>query len=76
MKKKINSLLLLPACLLVFCCGSSDPTDEDDKGGGGTVTVETNYLPIADPYVLVHEGKYYAYGTGATKAFPASLLLI
>ncbi|MFV0587939.1 glycoside hydrolase family 43 protein [Bacteroides reticulotermitis] len=72
LKKKINSLLLLPACLLVFCCGSSDPTDEDDKGGGGTVTVETNYLPIADPYVLVHEGKYYAYGTGATsnEGFP------
>ncbi len=30
------------------------------------VTVESDYLPIADPYVLFHEGKYYAYGTGGT----------
>ncbi len=28
--------------------------------------VETAWLPIADPYILFHEGIYYAYGTGGT----------
>ena len=28
--------------------------------------VESDYLPIADPYVMLYEGKYYAYGTGGT----------
>lgn len=35
-------------------------------GCKSNVTVESDYLPIADPYVLFHEGKYYAYGTGGT----------
>lgn len=34
---------------------------------------------IADPYVMLYEGKYYAYGTGGTvegEALPASLPMI
>ena len=26
-------------------------------------------LPIADPFILLHEGTYYAYGTGGTNGF-------
>lgn len=30
--------------------------------------IESDYLPIADPYIMLYEGKYYAYGTGGTTA--------
>lgn len=36
------------------------------KGNGiDPETVAENILPIADPYVIYHNGKYYAYGTRA-----------
>ena len=51
MKKKYLSLLLL--CLSLLGCKTKE-------------VVELDYLPIADPYVMLYEGKYYAYGTGGT----------
>lgn len=35
-------------------------------GCASSAKVESDFLPIADPYVLLYEGKYYAYGTGGT----------
>ena len=66
--KRINLYFIL-LYMLIGCigCGSSDPAEGTDDGGKEeTAGIETNYLPIADPYVLLYEGKYYAYGTGGT----------
>ena len=63
-KKEIYSLLLFSFGLLFTCCGESATDDEEkDNNGQGSVSVETNYLPIADPYVMFYNNKYYAYGT-------------
>ena len=39
---------------------------------------ETDYLPIADPFVMLYNNKYYAYGTGGTvnEGFACFLLMI
>ncbi len=54
-KKEIYSLLLFSFGLLFTCCGESATDDEEkDNNGQGSVSVETNYLPIADPYVMFY----------------------
>ena len=50
---KKNYILLLLFCLCFAGCKEK-------------TVVESDYLPIADPYVMLYEGKYYAYGTGGT----------
>ena len=58
-KKEIYSLLLFSFGLLFTCCGESATDDEEkDNNGQGSVSVETNYLPIADPYVMFYNNKY------------------
>ena len=47
--KKILSLALALLCLCAF--SKAEPTDPCGR------------VPFADPYVLLHEGVYYAYGT-------------
>ncbi len=51
MKKNIIFLLLLWLCFM---------------GCKSKPVVELAYLPIADPYIMLYDGKYYAYGTGGT----------
>ena len=53
MDMKKNYILLLLLCLCFAGCKEK-------------TVVESDYLPIADPYVMLYEGKYYAYGTGGT----------
>ena len=48
---KKNYILLLLLCLCFAGCKEK-------------LVVESDHLPIADPYVMLYEGKYYAYGTG------------
>lgn len=50
---KKNYILLLLLCLCFAGCKEK-------------TVVESDYLPIADPYVMLYDGKYYAYGTGGT----------
>ncbi len=68
-KKEISILLLFSFCTIFACCASCSASDEDKEGDEGqkeSVVLETNYLPIADPYVMLYDNKYYAYGTGGT----------
>ena len=44
---KKNYILLLLLCLCFAGCKEK-------------TVVESDYLPIADPYVMLYEGKYYA----------------
>lgn len=53
MDMKKNYILLLLLCLCFAGCKEK-------------TVVESDYLPIADPYVMLYDGKYYAYGTGGT----------
>lgn len=65
MKKKFLFTCALYGWLLltgvsIHSCGSSTSPSE----ASSQPSVVSAYLPIADPYVLHHEGTYYAYGTG------------
>ena len=64
-KKGMNALLLL--CILLVCSGKSCAMGKEGKNAlGKEVSVESDRLPIADPYVMLYNNKYYAYGTGGT----------
>ncbi len=58
--------ILLTLCALCACSLSGNAR-ERKAANAATESVETDYLPIADPYVMLHNNKYYAYGTGGTK---------
>ena len=51
--KKGLYFTLLPAMLLHLATGFGQPAPDTRK------------IPLADPYILLHDGVYYAYGTGA-----------
>ena len=60
MRLSHNLTPVLVTSVLAFCLGGwSRPEPLNDK------------LPIADPYILLHEGTYYAYGTGEPDGFRA-----
>jgi len=40
------------------------------QGLEGAAPAESGDVPLADPFVLLHEGVYYAYGTGSPRGFP------
>ena len=68
MQKKGISVLL-SFCVLFIYAGSINAINE----GGENATsrneqIESDRLPIADPYVMLYNNKYYAYGTGGTTA--------
>lgn len=61
--------------LLVWLIGTSCQSCSSDGNGvageeppvvDNKPKVDLPYLPIADPYILLHDGRYYAYGTGGT----------
>lgn len=53
----------LSSCLAHASVGDEEAEALPQKN----VNVDTYYLPIADPYILIYQGKYYAYGTGTTE---------
>ena len=64
-KKGMNALLLL--CILLVCNGKSGAMEKEGNNAlEKKVSVESDRLPIADPYVMLYNNKYYAYGTGGT----------
>lgn len=58
---KTHLLLFLLLFLGTSCGNSTKPSG--DASADDAVIVLKNRLPIADPYVLCHGGRYYAYGT-------------
>lgn len=59
MRKLLVKILVLAALLQVFSCKSKDaeasPIDNS--------TQESDKVPLGDPFIMLWEGKYYAYGT-------------
>ncbi len=65
--------VLLFSLSLCFCMSCSD-SGSDKKEEGGTeeekpITVLSQTVPLADPYVLVHDSLYYIYGTNVGTGF-------
>ena len=58
MKKSLVIIVLMAASAL-FLTGCVR-----GAGSAGGVEIERSGLPVADPFILCHGGKYYAYGTG------------
>ena len=66
-RKEMSALLLL--CILLVYSGKSSAMNKGEKNiPNKEVSVESDRLPIADPYVMLYNNKYYAYGTGGTTA--------
>lgn len=64
------NLILSLACLFsIICCGSDDVSNEENGNRSESSNVVSEKLPIADPFILYHEGTYYAYGTSSDSGF-------
>lgn len=57
---KFVLLSLAAMSIMAACCSCSNDPKEDPA----PIYLEDTTLPIADPYVMSYDGKYYAYGTG------------
>ncbi|MFT3994926.1 MAG: glycoside hydrolase family 43 protein [Dysgonomonas sp.] len=62
MRKTLTFVFVLLS-LFILSCGSYKNENKP------TAKIVTDYLPIADPYILLHEGLYYAYGTSSDQGF-------
>lgn len=54
---------------LVGCSGNNNSADEEAPEKEPPVEVVSTTLPIADPYILLYDGMYYAYGTSGDNGF-------
>ncbi|WP_029904883.1 glycoside hydrolase family 43 protein [Prevotella sp. 10(H)] len=61
----IISLLIYTTCCISFNCYACKKSDPDNK----ISLIISNTLPIADPFILYHNGLYYAYGTSTDLGF-------
>ena len=68
-KNLFLSVALVCAASLVGCGGNNNSTDEVTPEKQPPVEVISTTLPIADPYVLLYDGTYYAYGTSVGNGF-------
>lgn len=64
-------LSVVLACMagLVGCSGNNNSADEEAPEKEPPVEVVSTTLPIADPYILLYDGMYYAYGTSGDNGF-------
>lgn len=67
MKKKLILLILSPVLLCLSCKGGGE--SRKDLKEENPVMVLSETVPLADPYVLVHDGLYYMYGTNVGTGF-------
>lgn len=68
-KNLFLSVALVCAANLVGCGGNNNSTDEVTPEKQPPVEVISTTLPIADPYVLLYDRTYYAYGTSVGNGF-------
>ncbi len=63
----LSAILLFGGLLLVAGCSLQRPKEGGEKQNPG----HTHPIVLADPFILLHEGIYYAYGTSTDKGFEA-----
>lgn len=61
-----KSLIYFIAIMAVSCSSGSDKRDSGKQPGSKLLR---QYIPFADPYILYHDGLYYAYGTSSDSGF-------
>lgn len=64
---------LITTCALAFLamlsCGADEPVPSGTSDKESPTEVLSTTLPIADPYILLYDGTYYAYGTSIGNGF-------
>ena len=64
---------LITTCALAFLamlsCGADEPVPSGTPDKESPTEVLSTTLPIADPYILLYDGTYYAYGTSIGNGF-------
>lgn len=64
---------LITTCALAFLamlsCGADEPVPSGTLDKESPTEVLSTTLPIADPYILLYDGTYYAYGTSIGNGF-------
>lgn len=70
--KKVLALLLLLVCPFIGfanCEKNDSGKDTPEPGKEDPVTVLSSTIPLADPFILYHDGLYYLYGTHVGNGF-------
>ncbi len=67
---KFGRAFVCLVCLFAGSCASKATAPSGGDSGERVVVLE-QYLPLADPYILFHDGVYYAYGTSSDNGFEA-----
>lgn len=66
---KLNLFIcIFSMCILVTACNSKNPNGEKEKMTMDS-TIVMEYVPLADPFILLHNDIYYAYGTSTDEGF-------
>jgi len=72
-QKHMYLILNLLFGLLFFCCSDNNNEGNNKVNGNGEVgeqpAIILHNLPIADPFILLHDNEYYAYGTSGDDGF-------
>lgn len=71
-KRNAVSFAMAPALLLCvvlsgYACDS--PGGNDNSQSGSKLVLVRQNIPFADPYILLHDNVYYAYGTSSDNGF-------
>ncbi|NDV78133.1 glycoside hydrolase family 43 protein [Dysgonomonas sp. 511] len=63
-KNTLYLLALLSVLLFIASC-TTKPKEGDNKNGSGKKNIVSPHVVLADPFILLHDSVYYAYGTSS-----------
>lgn len=69
MKITIKSLILQLVCLSLLLSGCGKSKKTSDTVAEKTEEIISTEIPFADPYIMLHDNVYYAYGTSSSEGF-------
>lgn len=67
---KVNfKSILLAVCLPILLVACTNANKKDDSTTEDNQDVISTEIPFADPYIMLHDNVYYAYGTSSDRGF-------